>query len=69
MEKNKRMIIGTPDFVKEKMLSLARDFMLDEIVVATFADTAEDRLRSYQLLAKVVRPQKNCDESGVPVSA
>lgn len=46
-----RMIVGTPDIVKEKMLALARVFGVDEIVVATFADTAEDRLRSYTLLA------------------
>jgi len=69
MEKNKRMIIGTPDFVKEKMLSLARDFMLDEIVVATFADTAEDRLRSYQLLAELFGLKKTVTSPAVPVSA
>jgi luciferase family oxidoreductase group 1 len=46
-----RMIIGTPDVVKEKMLALANDFEVDEIVVATFTDDAEDRLGSYQQLA------------------
>ncbi len=46
-----RMIIGTPDVVKEKFTALAEDFEVDEIVVATFADTKEDRLRSYELLA------------------
>ncbi|MEX2234828.1 MAG: LLM class flavin-dependent oxidoreductase [Cyclobacteriaceae bacterium] len=48
-----RMIIGTPDVVKEKMLVLAHEFMVDEIVVATFADSAEDRLRSYELLSDI----------------
>lgn len=48
-----RMIVGTPDVVKEKMSALARDFMVDEIVVATFADSSEDRLRSYELLAGI----------------
>lgn len=48
-----RMIIGTPDDVKEKMQALARDFDVDEIVVATFADSREDRLRSYALLAGI----------------
>lgn len=48
-----RMIIGTPDDVKEKMLALAHEFMVDEIVVATFADSAEDRLRSYELLSDI----------------
>jgi luciferase family oxidoreductase group 1 len=48
-----RMIVGTPDAVKEKMLALARDFRVDEIVVATFADSAGDRIRSYELLAEI----------------
>lgn len=48
-----RMIVGTGALVKEKMLSLARDFQVDEIVVATFADSAEDRLRSYESLADI----------------
>lgn len=47
-----RMIVGTPDLVKEKMLHLAREFGVEEIVVATFADTAEQRFRSYQLLSE-----------------
>lgn len=48
-----RMIVGTPDVVKEKMLALAHDFRVGEIVVATFADSAEDRMRSYELLAEI----------------
>ncbi len=48
-----RMIVGTPDVVKEKIGALANSFGVDEIVIATFADTAEDRLRSYELLAQL----------------
>jgi luciferase family oxidoreductase group 1 len=48
-----RMIVGTRDVVKEKMLRLAQDFQVDEIVVATFADSAEDRRRSYESLAEI----------------
>lgn len=47
-----RMITGTPDEVKERLTSLADSFGVDEIIVATFADTMEDRLRSYELLAE-----------------
>lgn len=57
-----RMIIGTPDTVKEKIVSLARRFGVDEIVVATFADTAEDRLRSYALLAEIFHLRENLSE-------
>lgn len=48
-----RTITGTPDVVKEKIKQLAHTFDVDEIVVATFADTFEDRLRSYELLAEM----------------
>ena len=48
-----RMIAGTPDVVKAQLLLLARRYGVDEIVVATFADHFEDRLRSYELLADI----------------
>jgi luciferase family oxidoreductase group 1 len=48
-----RTITGTPDVVKEKIKQLAHTFDVDEVVVATFADTFEDRLRSYELLAEM----------------
>ncbi|HYG19464.1 MAG TPA: LLM class flavin-dependent oxidoreductase [Ohtaekwangia sp.] len=48
-----RMIAGTPDAVKEQLLLLARRYGVNEIVVATFADHFEDRLRSYELLADI----------------
>lgn len=47
-----RMVSGTADEVKEKLTDLAGRFRVDEIVIATFADTQEDRLRSYELLAQ-----------------
>jgi luciferase family oxidoreductase group 1 len=62
-----RMIIGTPETVKDKMQALARQFNVDEIVVATFADTAEDRLDSYGLLAKTFNLNAS-DTNSQPVS-
>ncbi|MBT1699129.1 LLM class flavin-dependent oxidoreductase [Fulvivirgaceae bacterium PWU4] len=50
-----RMIVGTPDEVKEKLFALAQSYEVDEIVVATFADTFEDRVRSYELLAEIAQ--------------
>lgn len=47
-----RMIAGTPDLVKEKLTDLTRRYGVDEVVIATFADHFEDRLRSYELLAE-----------------
>jgi len=56
-----RMVIGTPETVKEKFITLANEFDVDEIVIATFADEAGDRLHSYELLADIfeLTPQKN----------
>ncbi|HEY9006186.1 LLM class flavin-dependent oxidoreductase [Ohtaekwangia sp.] len=48
-----RTITGTPDVVKERLKQLARTYNVDEIVIATFADTLEDRFRSYELLAEM----------------
>jgi luciferase family oxidoreductase group 1 len=48
-----RTIIGTPDVVKQKLIALAEALDVPEIVVATFAETREDRFRSYELLAQI----------------
>jgi luciferase family oxidoreductase group 1 len=48
-----RTIMGTPDEVKEKMLAMANGMGINEIVVSTFAETREDRFRSYELLAQL----------------
>jgi luciferase family oxidoreductase group 1 len=49
-----RTAIGTPEQVREKLEGLAREFDVDEIVVSTFTEHAEDRFRSYELLAEHV---------------
>jgi luciferase family oxidoreductase group 1 len=46
-----RMITGIPDEVKSDLEELAESTGVDEIVISTFADTFDDRLRSYELLA------------------
>lgn len=48
-----RMIIGTPDVVKEKITALTSEFDVEEVVIATFAEEAEDRFRSYELFSEV----------------
>jgi luciferase family oxidoreductase group 1 len=53
MFNRQRMIVGTPDAVKEQITALASSYDVDEIIVATFADEAEDRLRSYEMLAEM----------------
>lgn len=53
-----RMVVGTPDEVREKLTRLAHTFEVDEIIISTFTDTFEDRLRSYELLADVFELKK-----------
>jgi len=47
-----RMVVGTPDMVKEQLTQLARDFGVTEIMATTMAYHLEDRLRSFELLAE-----------------
>lgn len=48
-----RTIIGTPALVKEKLIALAAELDVPEIIVSTFAESQEDRFRSYELLSQV----------------
>lgn len=48
-----RTIVGTPDVVKEKLVALAAGLDVPEVIVATFAETKEDRFESYRLLAEL----------------
>ena len=47
-----RQIIGTPDEVKAGLEDLATQSEADEVVLLTITPTFEDRLRSYELIAK-----------------
>lgn len=48
-----RTIIGTPGVVKEKMIALAAEIDVPEIIVSTFAEGKEDRFLSYELLSNM----------------
>jgi len=53
LHNRQRMIVGTPDVVKQKLTHLAQSFEVNEIVAATFSEEFADRLRSYELLAEM----------------
>ena len=57
-----RMIVGTMETVKRKLTYLANELEVDEIVMSTFTDKAEDRLRSYELLAEAFELSTRKDE-------
>ncbi|XDD51410.1 LLM class flavin-dependent oxidoreductase [Leptospira sp. WS92.C1] len=52
-QNRKRMVLGTPDKVKEKILKLSEEHEVDEVVVTTITYDFGDRIRSYELLANV----------------
>ncbi len=54
-----RTIFGTPDVMKEKITALAESFGVNEVMLATFAETIEDRFTSYELLAKTFHLKAN----------
>ncbi len=54
-----RVISGTKDDVKEQLEQLANYFEIDEIIVSTMADSAENRKRSFELLAEAFELKKN----------
>ncbi len=47
-----RVVSGTKEQVKEQLQKLAGDFGVDEIIVSCMAPNADDRRRSFELLAE-----------------
>lgn len=46
-----RVVAGSPKMVKERLLTLAESYGVDEIIAVTIAEDFDDRLNSYKLLA------------------
>lgn len=46
-----RVISGTPPDVKNQLLHLAKEFDIDEIMIATMTDNQSDRFLSFELIA------------------
>ncbi len=47
-----RYIVGTPEVVRDKLLHIARELEIGELIVNTITHSHEARLRSYSLLAE-----------------
>jgi luciferase family oxidoreductase group 1 len=47
-----RIVSGTKEDVKEQLTRLASEFEVDEIIISTMADSAEDRIRSFELISE-----------------
>ncbi|GAA4395077.1 LLM class flavin-dependent oxidoreductase [Nibrella viscosa] len=55
-----RMVLGSPEQVKDQLLRYADQYGVDELILANIASDFADRLRSYELLAEACalpRPQ------------
>lgn len=52
--KRPRAIIGTPDFVADRIAELAELFAADEVVVLGVAPDYGVRLKSYELLSRAM---------------
>ncbi|HEY4209502.1 MAG TPA: LLM class flavin-dependent oxidoreductase [Puia sp.] len=48
----RRMAVGSPEQIREQLTALAEEAGVEEIVISTFTEHFEDRLRSYELLAQ-----------------
>jgi luciferase family oxidoreductase group 1 len=48
-----RTAIGTPEQMKEKIEGFRKEFGVDEFVISTFTEHAEDRFHSYELFARL----------------
>lgn len=47
----RRLVLGTPETVRDRLLYMQRHFEADEIMVITITGAYDSRLRSYELLA------------------
>lgn len=47
----RRIVLGTPDVVRERLLQIQAEFEADELMVITITGDYDTRLRSYELVA------------------
>src|SRR5258708_24951989 len=58
-----RMAVGTPGQIRKQLTRLVNEFGVDELVIATFTDRFEDRMRSYEFMATVAELSTRQPES------
>jgi luciferase family oxidoreductase group 1 len=58
-ESRDKMIIGTPNQVKQELLKLQERYNTEEMMVVTITHRYEDRIRSYELLAEEMITKHN----------
>lgn len=48
----KRMIIGTPDKVKEQIINMSKLYNTDEFMIINLNTNLEDKIKSYKLISE-----------------
>ena len=59
LHNRKRVITGTPNQITSKLITLAEDYQVNELILATIAEDFNDRLKSYKLLAELFCVESN----------
>ncbi|SES08518.1 LLM class flavin-dependent oxidoreductase [Salisediminibacterium halotolerans] len=62
-ENRKRMIVGTPDLVREQLQQFAADYQTDEVMIVTITYDQDDRFRSYELIQSLGLHEKRSPDS------
>ena len=56
--RERQLVLGTPEQVRDKLVALGRAYGVDEILVVTISHDFAARKRSYELLAEAFGLQK-----------
>jgi luciferase family oxidoreductase group 1 len=60
----RRRVVGTPDQVKEKLLRLAAEYDVDEMLINSPIHDEQARIRSYRLIAEAFGLGRNNEQPG-----
>jgi len=63
-DNRKKMVIGSPDSVKEQLKKLAETYSCNEIMIASHIHSFEDKLKSLRLIAEACGLQQRKPASG-----
>ncbi|OXM83577.1 LLM class flavin-dependent oxidoreductase [Paenibacillus rigui] len=63
-DNRRRMIVGTPEQVKERLQQLAEQYEADEMMIVTITHSMEAKLKSYRLLAEAFQLLPSKAEGG-----
>lgn len=54
LKMKERMVVGSPNEVKDRLYGLQDQYKVDEMMILTITHSPEDRMKSYELIAKEI---------------